>query len=507
MQSVTLVRASRLAGWPRRDHEAHRHTLLRHAAIPTPERLDADRAATGRKVTMAFVDSGFFPHPDLTRPRSRVLAYHDVTDPDAVFTDQKVDEIYRWHGTQTTVSAAGNGYLSAGRYRGLAPDANLVLVKVRGEVGGPEENLLKGLDWIVQERERLGIRIVSISVGGGHDQPIRGNAVDRRIEEMVRAGLIVVCAAGNSGCSEHHLPIAPATAASAITVGGYDDHNELGREVPGLYCSSFGPNPDGVMKPEIIGPAAWVAAPILPETPLYRRAEALTRIATAPEFEIGRVAGDLREVAQIPESALTGSREELRAWVEEVLAREKVVSAHYQHVNGTSFAAPIVASVIAQMLEVDPNLTPVAVKRILIQTADRIYQQSVARQGFGRISPRRAVEVARSGRFVTDEARYLAPHVVGDRLVFYFHDHHASEVCLAGSFNGWSSRTSPLRREPDGVWTIQIPALPPGAYPYKFVIDGSRWVEDPGNDVREPDGRGGYNAILHVRAMYPAVAG
>ena len=63
-------------------------------------------------------------------------------------------------------------------------------------------------------------------------------------------------------------------------------------------------------------------------------------------------------------------------------------------VDGTSFAAPIVSSVVAQMLEARPQLTPQQVKRILIDTARRIANVPVERQGWGMIIPSRAVERA-----------------------------------------------------------------------------------------------------------------
>jgi serine protease AprX len=63
-------------------------------------------------------------------------------------------------------------------------------------------------------------------------------------------------------------------------------------------------------------------------------------------------------------------------------------------VDGTSFSAPIVSSVIAQMLEANPNLTPQQIKKILISTAERLPGYEVDRQGWGVLDPRRAVEAA-----------------------------------------------------------------------------------------------------------------
>ncbi|MFT8131105.1 S8 family serine peptidase, partial [Salmonella enterica] len=76
---------------------------------------------------------------------------------------------------------------------------------------------------------------------------------------------------------------------------------------------------------------------------------------------------------------------------------------HYQHVDGTSFAAPIVASVIAQMLEANPTLTPAAIKNILISTADRIPNATVIRQGYGRLNAHRAVDYAKDEHHALDE--------------------------------------------------------------------------------------------------------
>ena len=76
------------------------------------------------------------------------------------------------------------------------------------------------------------------------------------------------------------------------------------------------------------------------------------------------------------------------------IRRESVITRHYKYVDGTSFSAPIVSSVIAQMLEANPNLTPGAIKRILISTAERLPQYEVDRQGWGVIDARNAVERA-----------------------------------------------------------------------------------------------------------------
>ena len=76
------------------------------------------------------------------------------------------------------------------------------------------------------------------------------------------------------------------------------------------------------------------------------------------------------------------------------IRRENVITKHYKYVDGTSFSAPIVSSVAAQILEANPSLTPSQVKRILIDTAERLPGYDIDRQGWGVIDPRRAVELA-----------------------------------------------------------------------------------------------------------------
>src|SRR6185369_12076658 len=186
-------------------------------------------------------------------------------------------------------------------------------------------------------------------------------------------GLVLVAAAGNSGHAESHRCLPPASAPSVIAVGGFDDGNDPERRNLALYASSFGVTPDGVVKPELIAAAAWVAAPILPGTEAERTAEALSGLAAAPDEKIVEtlLEAGLEEVA-VAAAGGEVATDAVRASAEEELRQKKIVAAHYQHVDGTSFAAPVAASVVAQMLEVNPALTPADVRRLLLRTADPI---------------------------------------------------------------------------------------------------------------------------------------
>ena len=75
-----------------------------------------------------------------------------------------------------------------------------------------------------------------------------------------------------------------------------------------------------------------------------------------------------------------------------------MISGAYKHVDGTSFAAPIVSSVAALMLEANPALSPREVKRLLIGTARRIAGVDPDRQGWGAVDAARAVAAAEQAR-------------------------------------------------------------------------------------------------------------
>src|SRR6185369_11615176 len=235
-------------------------------------------------------------------------------------------------------------------------ESELVLMKVSKGGRITEENIAQGIRWVIANRKRYNIRVLNISLGGDEDVPCSRSIIDQAAEEAISNGIVVVAAAGNSGAEGRHS-IPPANSPSVITVGGYTDHNQLNGNEPGLYQSNFGVTADGTVKPEVVAPAMWIAAPILPGTKLYERAEALSRLAAAVDYELPGLARALKTAAELPERVVNSDATGIRAHVEEALQQHKIVAAHYQHVDGTSFAAPIVASIVAQMIQANPTLT------------------------------------------------------------------------------------------------------------------------------------------------------
>ena len=362
--------------------------------LPTPLRMDADERFSGRGVTIAFLDSGFYAHDDLTKPENRIVAYHSIFDAEDDRTSLEKPDVASWHGMMTSVVAAGNGHLSEGFYRGIAPAAKVVLVKVGRTARIPDEHIARGLEWVLDNQKKYDIRIVNISAGGDFEQSYLDSPLCQVVERAVSAGLIVVCAVGNAGMAPGHPVLPPACSPSAISVGGLDDQNSLDRARRGMYRSSYGPTVDGLQKPEIIAPGIWVAAPILPATPTADEAHLCSELDAAPDSDLRAIIlshpgldKDFDEARDLPTPLL-------RQLITIKLREGNVISQHYKYVDGTSFASPIVASIAACILEANPGLTPQQVKRILIDTAERVPGIEVERQGWGVVAPRRAVEIA-----------------------------------------------------------------------------------------------------------------
>jgi serine protease AprX len=447
-------------------------------ALPTPLRLHADPRFAGRGLTLALLDSGFYPHPDLISPSNRIRAWVDAgveslearefgptETPQWPGWDAGSD--WQWHGLMTSVAAAGNGYLSHGLYRGLAPEAELVLVSVREPSGRiTNQSIQRGLSWILEHGSRHGVRVVSLSCSGDLVSPLAGNPVDQAVSNLTESGVTVVAAAGNDGVRRL---VPPATAPFALTVGGLDDHNTFDHAEVMLWHSNFGESDGGAIKPELVAPSIWVVAPVLPMTDAARQ---------AGELFARRMAGD--------------------GAVDPAIAERKLVTPHYQHVDGTSFAAPLVASAVCCMLEANPDLAPLFIRDILRETATPVPGAPPERQGAGALEAGLAVTRALHERHGRVGAWPFSPRRSSDGVVFAVHEHDARQVEVLGSWNGWSRPGIEASEIEAGVWESRPSRLPSGRHEYKFLFDGTRWLDDPANPSKTHDGQGHLNSVLIV---------
>lgn len=206
---------------------------------------------TGRGVGVAVLDTGIYPHIDFD---DRIIGFYDV------IRRRKNPYDDNGHGTHISAIIGGSGAASEGRYSGIAPGCSLISVKVLDSKGnGYASDVLAGLRWIREQKERLGIRIVNISVGSYSRKNMTENsALVRGVDAAWDDGLVVVVAAGNNGPGPRTVTT-PGISRKVITVGCSDDHKEvnvLGNRM--VDYSGRGPTGACICKPEIIAPGAGI---------------------------------------------------------------------------------------------------------------------------------------------------------------------------------------------------------------------------------------------------------
>lgn len=340
-----------------------------------------------------MVDSDFIAHPDLISPKNRIRRYVDAVNKCDQDMPPEAAEARHWHGTMTACTAAGNGALSHGFYRSLAPDANLVLVRTMNDDDRvPTDAIVWALDWIARNAESYAIRIVNISVYADEIDQTLAHPVNKAVEQLVALGIVVVAAAGNNPLA----PIRPPAAApGAITVGGLHDNNTVTDDDNTMYHSSFGITDLGVQKPEVIAPAVLLAGPLMPASPQRQRSGVLFALDALDDTYLCAFAAELARAAELPgEHWNSQDVSVLRSSIDAGITTDQLVSPWYKLVDGTSFAAPIVCGIVAQMLACNPLLTPHEVKTILTDTARPLPGVAAARQGAGIVDQPQAIQRA-----------------------------------------------------------------------------------------------------------------
>jgi serine protease AprX len=553
--------ARRLAA-QRRPHSLHTatepHTTFPYyhpdeeTVLSQPERLPDYATIGGAGVTIAFLDSGYYPHPDLTvnpaaaQPASawtrldaralqarleelalRLLHYVDLTD-GGEQSGLGLPSLWdgagnSWHGQMTTTLAAGNGALSDGRFRGYAPQAQILPIKIGRSNGRiPEEAILAGFNWLLRDDnwQRYGVRVVNVAVGGDFAEPWYNNLVCLAAEALSNRGVLICAAGGNSA---REMLYAPAPAPSVLTVGGYEDHNRRWQPHSAsavgaldLYHHNYGrvlARGAWVRKPEILALGRYLPAPILPPTPLFQELFAIG--------ELRRVLLENRPPAT-PHPAEDGLVDE---WLFEVWeAVRKRMNAHkwvhrfYQHVDGTSVAVAQVSAVAAQMAAANPALTGEAVKELLLSTTLPLPGKPPPLVGQGILQPTLAVAAAlraqggpltgyprsgvqptggelrkweRQGK-VPREVLLPSAHSHGQPIYVGHFAPHAQRVSITGAWNDWQPQVQPLLPAANGWWHALL-HLPPGEHAYRFWVEWDdaqvpSWRPDPENPVRDESG-------------------
>jgi len=290
-------------------------------------RADSEWASgvTGQGVTVALVDTGIANVPDLAGrvlPVRNDLNLLNPTSPCENLTGEATCDDNYGHGTFIAGLIAGNGASSNGAWSGVAPNANLVSVKVAGRDGSADvSNVLAGIQWVVSFKDRYGIKVLNLSLGTDSTQSYRVDPLNYAVEKAWDSGITVVVAASNNGPAAGTIS-KPGDDPLVVTVGAVDDMGTPALSDDQLPdFSSRGPTAaDGLAKPDVVAPGAHVVS------------------LRAPGSDID---------TQFP----------------------TYVDGAYRKGSGTSMSTGVVSGSVALMLQANPSLTPDRVKYALTATA------------------------------------------------------------------------------------------------------------------------------------------
>lgn len=211
----------------------------------------ADSRYLGTGICAAILDTGIALHPDL---KDRVTGFRDFTGSSIKCRDDS------GHGTHVAGILAGNGISSGGTYAGMAPRTDLLIGKVLDREGnGNVDNVISGIQWVMESAVSCGIRIVNISVGTQPDlAQSQKDRLQKAVEELWDMGLIVVVSAGNYGPRSGTV-VVPGNSRKVITVGVPDSPSSFSRSRrERINYSGRGPTNECVIKPDIFAPGTGI---------------------------------------------------------------------------------------------------------------------------------------------------------------------------------------------------------------------------------------------------------
>ena len=358
--------------------------------VPAP----ADGGPTGAGVAVAVLDSGVATNTDLAA--SRIVGWKDFVNGQPTPYDDA------GHGTYVAGLIAGdgtaslpleNGGVATVQFRGVAPAADIVGIKVLDEVGqGRASAMIAGIAWAIAHKDDFNIRVLNISIGGNPVGPIKHDPIAMAVEAAWQRGITVVCAAGNEGDFGAGGVLSPGNDPFVITVGATDtnaDRRDVTDDVVADY-SSVGPTLfDEIAKPDLVAPGNH-----------------LVSVRTLGSYIDTNFKENVVPLADFAPAALPGT------------------VSNYMTLSGTSTSAPVVAGAAALMIGADPTLTPDDVKVRLMGTADPVAGATVNKQGAGTLD--------------VDEALAATTLSNGWALSAYLGD--GKKFFKNGDYNKWETR-------------------------------------------------------------------
>ncbi|MFI5735065.1 S8 family serine peptidase [Kribbella sp. NPDC051587] len=281
---------------------------------------------TGKGVKVAVLDTGYdATHPDLN---GRVVTTKGFAPKEDGTVDDKDVLDTEGHGTHVASIVAGTGAASDGKYRGVAPDADLMIGKVCGTLDCEDSSIIAGMEWAANS----GARVVNMSLGGA---PTDGTDVlSEALNKLTaRTGTLFVVSGGNFG--EAGSIGSPATADAALAVASVtkgDTHS--------LFSSSGPRYGDLAVKPDISAPGSRIIAARAANTPLAPYA----------------------------------------------------INDSYAELSGTSMAAPHIAGAAALLAQQHPDWKAAELKSALMGSSVGLPKQDIYTQGAGRADLAQAVK-------------------------------------------------------------------------------------------------------------------
>jgi serine protease AprX len=245
----------------------------------------------------------------------------------------------------------GHGTFVAGLAAAAAPTARLLSLDVMDDSGkAMTSDVIAAADWILANEDRYRIRVANFSLHAARPSSFRTDPLNRAVERLWTSGVVVVTSAGNyrTGSDPSGVPFSPANDPFVITVGATDlGLRAGGADDSNAPWSAYGRTPDGFLKPELGAPGRKL---------------------------LGSVPADSTMALEHP---------------------ERVVDLGRMRMSGTSFAAPIVAGAVAQLLVAHPDWTPDVVKGALMVTARPAGLADRYSLGAGQINVRSAIRLTR----------------------------------------------------------------------------------------------------------------
>lgn len=196
----------------------------------------------GSNVTVAVIDTGCYFHVDFVMPYNRILQFVDFVN----HTKTPYDD--NGHGTFVCGVVGGGGVASAKKYRGIAPNCNIIVLKALDENGQTKATtILDAMQWVFDNKGKYNIRVVCLSFGS---EPLKTNdPLVAAVEVLWDSGICVVAASGNDGPKQGTIK-SPGASPKIITVGSADT---TGDDISVAPFSSRGPA-FSFVKPDIIAP-------------------------------------------------------------------------------------------------------------------------------------------------------------------------------------------------------------------------------------------------------------